>query len=234
MFVPEWQIGSRDIAEPSVGAPFRQVLIFYTDDSNPAAHYGCFGQEITFAALAIPLTEHPGGVMGAFPTELRCADFSLYWDAPHPVNGEDTFTGIVTTNGDGAAPAGFPKAHGSVYSLAMASLLYASAYAGSRAWAPAPGRQQRFRSVDSYPPWRPSADSLASPQWKVTGVVVTLDTAVLPDVNKSAASNSRVVEVAEPAIPTASTAEPGVGWFAYAPLARAIFRPNPPEGQTDG
>jgi len=234
VFIPEWQIGSRDIAVPIVGEPFRRVLVFSSDDGNPAMHYGSFGQETTVVATAVPLAEHPGGVQGAYPTELRCAGFSLYWDAPHRVRGDGAFTGIVSTNGEGAAPAGFSKVHGGVCSLAMVSLLYASAYPGSRAWAPAPGNQQQFRPVDSYPPWQPSEDSLVSPQWKVTGVLVVIDTDATPVVKQSAASKSRAAEDAKPATSTASAVETGVGRFAYAPLAGTIFRPNPPEDHAVG
>ncbi|WP_154605631.1 hypothetical protein [Arthrobacter sp. AQ5-05] len=190
-FIPEWQIGSRDIAVPVVGEPFHRVLVFSSDDGNPAMHYGSFGQEVAVAATATPLTEHPGGVRGAFPTELRCAGFSLYWDAPHRVSGEGTFTGIVSTSGDGAAPTSFPQVRGSVDSLAIVSLLFASAYPGSRAWAPVPGNQQQFRLVDSYPPWQPTEDSLVSPQRKVTGVLVIVDTGARPAANQSSASKSR-------------------------------------------
>lgn len=234
VFIPEWQIDSRDIAVPVVGEPFHRVLVFCHDDGNPAMHYGSFGQEITVAATAVPLSEHPGGVQGAFPTELRCANFSLYWDAPHPVSGAGAFTGIVSTNGDGAAPTSFPQVRGSVHSLAMVSVLYASAYAGSRAWTPVPGSQQQFRPVDSYPPWERTEDSLRSPQWKVTGVLVSVDTAARPSVDQPAASKSWAVEGVEPAMPTASTTEPGTGCFAYAPLAGTVFRPNPPEDPAAG
>ncbi|WP_157374954.1 hypothetical protein [Arthrobacter alpinus] len=139
-FIPEWQIGSRDIAVPVVGEPFHRVLVFSSDDGNPAMHYGSFGQEVAVAATATPLTEHPGGVRGAFPTELRCAGFSLYWDAPHRVSGKGRFTGIVSTSGDGAAPTSFPQVRGSVDSLAIVSLAFCECVSREAGVGSSPGK----------------------------------------------------------------------------------------------
>lgn len=175
VYIPDWQIGDGDIAPPAVGQTLVHVLVFHADTGEPGMHYGSFGRETTVTGMALPLSGHSGRP-GSFPTALHCFGFMLYWDAPARTEGPVTLTGIVSATDYGTAPAHFPQASGRIESVAIESLLYVAEDAEGRSWVPAPGRRQEFKAVDVYPQPLLEEDSTESPQMKVTGVLVELNT----------------------------------------------------------
>ena len=124
VFIPDWQIGDGDIAQPAIGQSFDHVLLFDTDDGVAADYYGSFGREVSLTGTAFPLVDHAGGQFGSFPTELRCEGFSVYWSAARVVSGPMTVTGILHADDYGTSPEDFPRVRGTITSLAGASLLY--------------------------------------------------------------------------------------------------------------
>lgn len=179
VFIPAWRVGDSDIPNPAIRQLFDHVLIFDTDDGVAADYYGNFGREISLTGLAVPLVDHNGGPTGAFPTELRCEGFCVYWSAPRVVSGPISVTGILRSEGDGAAPLDFPRVRGTITSLAEASLQYGAEDGSGISGMPTPGRQQAFRPVGSYPPHFHDSDLRRSPQMKLTGYVADVDTSMV-------------------------------------------------------
>lgn len=195
VYIPEWQIGDRDIPPPMIGQLFDHVLLFTTDDGVAADYYGKFGCEVALTGTAFPLVGHEGGPQGAFPTELRCEGFSVYWSAAHLVSGPLSVTGILHADDYGTSPEDFPRVQGTIISLAGASLLYVAENAQGISWVPAPGRQQVFRPIGSYPPYSDDNDSRHSSQLKLTGYVADIDTSVVD----SSAPAAVIADSARPA-----------------------------------
>ncbi len=176
VYVPDWQIGDRDIEWPVLGMAFEHVLLFYTDVGKPGMYCDNFGQEVTVTGIAEPLAASGSRVETAFPTAIHCSGFTLYWAAPQRTEGPLTLTGVIDASDYGTAPEGFPVVSGVVDAMELSSTSYVNNDGEGVNWEPASEGYQTFRPISVYPPYIPvAAETGLSPHTQVTGVVLHVE-----------------------------------------------------------